>query len=237
MKDLSAAMNNMKIPPEKHFSAIYSLPLSFEHTPSLQRANIEFEKSGEVDATLFINQPWICTADKVRHRRRGILITHDTFNHFNLSFDDNYSSGQFLGDLLGTIAKSGRIVKMSELQLEELNSMWDDTIRVHHPQFTPVDRPLLVCTKVTYSLSPTWEIVKTLYYIAISQDILDYLFEHVTCNVDLTELHKAKATPLVKEVPNPRQQQHSPEVELERAVKRFHSNTSFGECVVTVPIL
>ncbi|OCK77024.1 hypothetical protein K432DRAFT_436743 [Lepidopterella palustris CBS 459.81] len=174
-----------------------------------------------VDAALFSQQPWICKADSVRHRLRGILITHDTYDLFRLSFKSDPAARYFLGELLVAMSTSSPIIRMSELQLEELNSHWDETARSIHPQFEPVNLPVLMVFEVAYSLSSQWEIIKTLYYIALSQEILDTLCEDATCNLPLNPLLDAKNTPIVKDIPYLRhsQQRCSAELELKRALE------------------
>jgi hypothetical protein len=110
---------------------------------------------------------------------------------------------------------------MSELQLEELNSDWDETTRSIHPRFRPVNLPVIVATEVSYSLSSQWEIVKTLRYIALSSTLFPTMCEDAICKVPLNALHNAASASKVKEVPFLRhfEQQCSAEVELEKALK------------------
>ncbi|KAF2816919.1 uncharacterized protein BDZ99DRAFT_404154 [Mytilinidion resinicola] len=175
----------------------------------------------DIDASLFSRQPWICKTDSVRHRLRGILITHDTYDLFRLSFESDSAARHFLGELLVAMSTSGLIQRMSELQLEELNSHWDETARTIHPQFEPVNLPVLVAFGVAYSLSSQWQIIKTLYYIALSQEILDTLYEDAICNLPLNPLNSAKYTPMVKDIPYLRQSQQrcSAELELKKALE------------------
>jgi hypothetical protein len=190
-------------------------------SPTLVDVEKKFSLPYNVDAPIISQQPWICKADSVRHRLRGILITHDTYDLFRLSFEDDSSARTFLGELLVAMSTSRRIIRMSELQLEELNSNWDEAARYNRPQFEPVNLPVLVSDIVTYSLSSQWEIVKTLYYIALSQDILDTLCEDAYCKLPLNALLDATHKPMVKEVPYLRhsQQHSSAEFEFRKALE------------------
>ncbi|KAF2502568.1 hypothetical protein BU16DRAFT_554623 [Lophium mytilinum] len=192
--------------------------LSFSSTLAVKK---EFSLPHEVDAALFSEQSWICKADSVRHRLRGILITHDTYDLFRLSFESDPAARSFLGKLLVAMSRSGEIKRMSELQLEEINSNWDETARPSHPQFQPVDLPVIVGFKVIFSLSSRWEIVKTLHYIALSQEILNTLCEDAICNSPLTPLLDATYSPMVTKVPYLRdsQQRCSAERELKSALE------------------
>ena len=104
---------------------------------------------------------------------------------------------------------------MSEVQLEQVNSHWDEEARFIHPQFEPVNLPVLVSAGVVYSLSTHWEIVKTLYYVALSQDILDTLCEDAYCRVSLNAIEDTKSTPMVKEVPYLRHSEERLSADLE----------------------
>lgn len=124
-----------------------SEPRSSSSTSALAK---EFRLSNDVDAELFSNQPRISKADSVRHRLRGILITQDTYELFRLSFEDDNSARTFLGRLLPAVSRSGHLIRMSEVQLEEVNSDWDEEARFIHPQFKPVNLPVLMSTEVVY---------------------------------------------------------------------------------------
>lgn len=174
---------------------------------------------GEIDAALFNQQPWVIQVDTVLHRRRGILITHDTYDHFCHSFEDETAARSFLGEVLTVVSTSDSVVRVSELQLEETNSHWDDKPRVMDPQFAPVNLPLIMSTKTVYSLSTKWEIVKTLYYIAFSQNILDRLFEEAICRTSLNGLEKAQVLPMVEKLPDIRLPEISVDVEVTEALK------------------
>lgn len=188
----------------------------------------------EVDEAHFSRQPWICKADSVRHRLRGILITHDTYELFRLSFKDDDSARTFLGELLEAVSTSGHLIRMSEVQLEQVNSHWDEEARFIHPRFEPVDLPVIFSAAVVYSLSTHWEIVKTLYYVALSQDILDTLCEDAYCKVSLNALHEIKRSPVVEEAPYLRNSQQRLPADLElasalgspSAINQKHDSTS-----------
>lgn len=174
---------------------------------------------GEIDGPLFTQQPWVIPVDKVLHRRRGILITHDTYHQICLSFENVTAACSFLGEVLAVVSASDSVVRVSELQLEEANSQWDEKPRAINPQFAPVNLPLIMATKTVYSLSTTWEIVKTVYYIAISQYILDKLCEEAICRSSLNGLVKAQALPMVGKLPDIRLPELSVELEVTEALK------------------
>lgn len=174
---------------------------------------------GHIDPALFTQQSWVRQVDTVYHRRRGILITHDTYNDFRLSFEDDQSARSFLGELLVTVSTSDHVVRLSELQLEKVNSQWDENPRFINPEFAPVNLPLIMSTKTVYSLSTKWEIVKTLYYIALSQDMLDELFEEAICKTSLNGLEKVDSLPMVEDIPDIRQPKISVEVEVAKALR------------------
>jgi hypothetical protein len=62
---------------------------------------------------------------------------------------------------------------MSELQLEQIKSHWDQGWdRYTDPEWLkPVDLPLLVSFHIDYAISTNWVIVKSVYYVTISQDL------------------------------------------------------------------
>lgn len=186
----------------------------------------DFKRTKEVDAERFSKQPWICKIDSVRHRLRGILITQDTYNLFRRSFGDDWSSREFLGRLLEAMSATGRIMRMSELQLEQINSRWDEALeRYMYPQFKPVDLPVLVAFKVAYAVSTKWEIVKTLYYAAFSEDIFEKLCEDAITKSSLNSLMHAKTVSMQDEVRPLRHfgEDLSVEQELSRAIESSSS--------------
>ncbi|KAI7972423.1 hypothetical protein EIK77_008886 [Talaromyces pinophilus] len=193
-----------------------SLPLPSEDTMTLFKRNFPYR---DIDAALFTRQSWVRQVDAVHHRRRGILITHDTYNDFRLSFEDDQSASSFLGELLVSVSTSDHVVRLSELQLENVNSQWDENPRFINPKFAPVNLPLIMSTETIYSLSTEWEIVKTLYYIALSQDMLDKLFEEAICKTSLNGLEKVDSLPMVENLPDTRQPNISIEVEVAKALR------------------
>jgi hypothetical protein len=196
---------------------------SFEKIRIRPVAPIEFPKRevvySEVNAALFNQQPWVIQVDSVLHRRRGILITPDTYDRFCHSFENETAARSFIGEVLTVVSTSDSVVRISDLQLEETNSHWDDKPRVVDPQFAPVNSPLIMSTKTIYSLSTKWEIVKTLYYIAFTQRILSRLFEEAICRTSLNGLDKALALPMVEKIPDIRLPEISVDVEVKEALK------------------
>ncbi|EED22064.1 hypothetical protein TSTA_093100 [Talaromyces stipitatus ATCC 10500] len=177
-----------------------------------------YRRYGEVDAALLTQTPGVVRIDTVLHRRRGILITHDTYDYFRLSFEDDDHARCFLGEILANVSASDHVVRLSELQLEEINSQWDENPRVINPRFTPANLPLIMSTKLVYSLSTKWEIVKTHYYIALSETMLDQLCEEAICSASLNGFIKVTSLPIMKDIPDIRQPKMSVEHELTQAL-------------------
>jgi hypothetical protein len=170
-------------------------------------------------ADFLSKQPWIRTADSVRHRLRGILITQDTFPIFRLSFEDDNAARCFLGELLVAMSASRRFMRVSEIQLEEMNATWDETMRPVSPQFCPTELDVTVAYRTTYQISTQNEIIKTLHYVALSTNYIGELIENAICNRELNGLWNGSATAMAKQMPFSRhsQQRESVENNLELA--------------------
>src|SRR5436190_14006329 len=111
---ISTASDKIKVSSSPETLSSEPRPSSSTSAPAVEK----FPLPNDVDAAHFSQQPWICKADSVRHRLRGILITHDTYELFRLSFEDDNSARTFLGELLAAVSTSGHLIRMSEVQLE-----------------------------------------------------------------------------------------------------------------------
>jgi hypothetical protein len=171
-------------------------------------------------AEFLSQQPFIQTIDHVRHRMRGILITQDTYRDFRLSFHSDRNARAFLGDLLVAMSQSNDFLRMSELELEEMNASWDDEIRPNYSP-RPTEMEVTMAYEVAYHISIKAELVKTVYYVALTSSFMSKLVETAICRRELNGLWNGSANAkTAKQLPFSRHSQHreSAEEELKLAI-------------------
>lgn len=149
VNEVSTTLDEIKISSSAETLDSEPHPLSSTSAQAIKK----FPPPHDVDAEHFSSQPRNCRADSVRHRLRGILITHDTYDLFRLSFEDDKSARTFLGSLLAAVLQSDHLIRMTEVQLEEVNSDWHEEARLIHPQFKPVNLLVIMAAEEFYSHS------------------------------------------------------------------------------------
>jgi hypothetical protein len=110
---------------------------------------------------------------------------------------------------------------MTELQLEDMNASWNDFAYPRNSQFIATELPVTVAYETTYEISTRAEIVKTLYYIALSNIYMERLVADAACNRGLNGLwSKSVEAPVAPQTPfRPHtEQQKSIEDELKLAI-------------------
>ncbi len=172
------------------------------------------------NAEFLSQQPFIQTIDHVRHRMRGIIITQDSYQDFLLSFSSDMDARKFLGNVLVAMSQSKDFLRMSELELEEMNASWNDQIQpIYSPRLT--DMEVTVAYEVVYHVSAKAELVKTIYYVALTKSFMSDLAATAICSRELNGLwNGTAAAKRVKTLPFSRhsQQRESVEKELNLAI-------------------
>lgn len=174
---------------ESSFSAI---SLSLQHSSKLRyRESIETQQKPNkmedtIDQDLLLKQPWVRSAGKTNYRLKGFYITRENFEILFQSFDEEREARVFAGQLL--YALSIQPIRLrGEEALRVLEENWTGNIR---PKLNGATQPsrILAQFRISYYVSTRWEIVKEVSYLAVSEDLLDFLFEFAITSKSLNSL-------------------------------------------------
>lgn len=128
-------------------------------------------------------QTWVRSAGKTLRHVVGLYITPENYKTLFLSFDDELEARKFAGEVLRTLSLAP-VYLAGEETLHILQEKWTGSIR---PRVRAIAQPAPIIAQIRAScyFSTQWEIVKELSFLAVSQEILNFLFGYAIVRHEL----------------------------------------------------